>query len=144
MSQENVDLVLALTPASDVDLAQIFRGDDTWAASVEAMAPYFHPDFECVGTVFGIEKTYPGMDGFRAFELDWLAPWASFRADVEKTVDLGEHVLVLYRVFGRHPGGEQEVESAVAWVWTVRDGRIAGITGYSNHAEALEAVGLSE
>jgi len=100
--EQNVDLVLALTPAPDVDLAQIFRHDDTWLVSVEAMTPFFHRDFECVGTVFGVEKTYSGMDGFRGFELDWLAPWASFRAEVEEAIDVGERVLVLYRVFGRH------------------------------------------
>src|SRR5271154_5206688 len=111
MSQENVDLVLALTPAPDVDLAQLFRDDDVWAAAVEAMAPFFHRDFECVGTVFGIERTYSGIDGFRDFELDWLAPWASFRAEVEKTVDVAERVLVLYRVFGRHLNSEQEIGS---------------------------------
>jgi ketosteroid isomerase-like protein len=137
-----VELVLALTPAPGVDMAQIFRDDDIWATSVEAMAPLFHQDFECVGTVFGTEKTYPGIDGFRAFQLDWMAPWASFRAEAEKAIDLGEQVLALYRVFGRHRGSTQEVESSVAWVWTVRDGKIARIKGYSDPAEAVEAVGL--
>jgi ketosteroid isomerase-like protein len=63
---------------------------------------------------------------------------------VEKTVDVGERVLVLYRVFGRHLDSAQEVGSAVAWIWTVRDGKIARIKGYVNHAEALNAVGLAD
>jgi ketosteroid isomerase-like protein len=140
MSRANVELVLALTPARDVDVAPIFRDDDTWAASVEAMAAVVHPDFECVGTLFGTETAYAGMEGFRAFFLDWLAPWAMYRTEVEKTIDLGERVVVIYRVFGRRQGSTQEVESTASWVWTARDRKIARIKGYSEPVEALEAV----
>jgi ketosteroid isomerase-like protein len=140
MSRANVELVLALTPAPDVDVAPIFRDDDTWAASVEATAAVFHPDFECLGTLFGTETTYAGMEGFHAFFLDWPAPWAMYRTEVEKTVDLGERVVVIYRVFGRRQGSTQGVESTASWVWTVRDRKIARIKGYSEPVEALEAV----
>ena len=37
MSQANVDLVLKVQPDPDVDVAQAFRDDETWAAWVETM-----------------------------------------------------------------------------------------------------------
>jgi ketosteroid isomerase-like protein len=36
------------------------------------------------------------------------------------------------------------VEARGAEVWTFRDGKIMGMQGYGNRAEALEALGLSE
>jgi ketosteroid isomerase-like protein len=144
MSQENVELVLGLQPGPDDDLAQVFRDDDMWAAFVEAVAPFAHPDMESVPFRFDAEQSYTGMDGFRAFFLDWLAPWARYRVEVEKAIDCREQVVVLYRAFGRHRGSTQEVKSAVSWVWTVRDGKIARVEFYADTAEALQAVGLAE
>jgi ketosteroid isomerase-like protein len=80
------------------------------------------------------------MEGFRAFFPDWLAPWAMYRTEVEKTIGLGDRVVVIYRVFGRHQGSTQEVENTASWVWTVRDRKITRIKGYSEPVEALEAV----
>ena len=48
MSQENVELVLALYPASDVDFVQLFGDDSLWAEQAEAMAPFVHTDLERV------------------------------------------------------------------------------------------------
>ncbi len=48
MSQENVELVVRLLPRPGQDLVRLVRDDDVWAAFTEAVAPVFHPDFECV------------------------------------------------------------------------------------------------
>jgi ketosteroid isomerase-like protein len=138
-----VDLVLALTPGADVDLLPLFRDDDAWAASVGASAAFFDPDFRAVGTVVGTERPYVGPDGLREFMLDWLAPWDTYRSEVERTIDLGEQVVALYRVFGRREGSAYEIESKAAWIWMIRDGKVARITGYADSAEALKAVGLA-
>jgi hypothetical protein len=126
MSQESVELVRGLQPASDVDWAQLVRDDELWAMATEAVAPYVHPDCEFV--VRGLPDgatAYAGLDGFRALWLDWLLPWATYRVEVQEAIDLGERVLLLYHAFGRREGGTQEVKSKIAGVWTVRDGKIA-------------------
>jgi hypothetical protein len=89
MSQENLDMVLALTPSRDIEITRLFRDGTAWATVVEAMANAVHPDFECIGTVFGDGTAYRGIDGFRAFQLDWMAPWTSYRVEIEQTFDLG-------------------------------------------------------
>jgi ketosteroid isomerase-like protein len=144
MSQENVELVRGLLLGPDVDFAPLFRHDDTWEALIAGVAALIHPDFECASTVLGIERKYAGVEGFRAFWLDWLAPWESYRTETEGITDLGDQVLQFVIEFGRLPGATAEVRGDNASVWTFRDGKIIRFHGYADRAEALEAMGLAE
>jgi ketosteroid isomerase-like protein len=144
VSQENVELVLALLGDADVDLVPLVRDDATWAAASQAAASVLHPDFEIVGTVIGTERPYVGIDGFREFLLDWLAPWDEYRSEVVRTSDPGDHVVTIFRIFGRRDGSTSELEGRGAWIWTIRDGKLARIVGYADPDEALKAVGLQE
>jgi ketosteroid isomerase-like protein len=144
MSQENVELVLSLYEAPDVDYAQVVRDDSLWSGQAEALAPFIHPDCECVMYAFGGENRYAGLDGLRAFLLDWTAPWATYRFENEKAIDLGERVLMLNRDRGLREGSTQEVEGRIAAVFTIRDGKVVRIDAYPTRDEALEAVGLPE
>jgi ketosteroid isomerase-like protein len=141
MSHENVEVVRALA-AADVDLASLLRDDAAWAALVDR--GLLDHEFEAVGTVIGTERPYLGADGLREFLLDWLAPWESYRSELERTVDLGGRVVALYRAFGTREGSAHEIESRNAWIWTFRDGKVLRITGYADAADALKAVGLEE
>jgi ketosteroid isomerase-like protein len=139
-----VELVLGFYEAPDVDHVSRFRDESEWAVQAEAVAPFVHRDFECVMYAFGSEKRYAGLDGLRAFMLDWTAPWTVYRLKNEKAIDLGDRVLLLNRDRGLREGSTQEVEGRIAAVFTIRDGKIARLDAYTTHAEALEAVGLSE
>src|SRR3954453_6719016 len=108
MSQENVEIVLGLTLRPDVDIAPLFRDDDTWRALVAGVADLIHPDFKCASTLLGIETEYVGVEGFRAFWLDWLAPWESYRTEIEAITDLGDEVLQFATELGRRPGATAE------------------------------------
>jgi ketosteroid isomerase-like protein len=143
MSQENVDFLMALFVGIEVDFVQSFRNDDLWAATVQFFAPHLHPEFETV--VRGgpaSDQTFAGLDGFRAFWLEWLAPYATYRQKIEKAIDLGEPVLLLIRDFGRLEGSKEEVQGNHAAVWTVRDGKVTRAEFYADRTTALEAVGL--
>ena len=147
MSQENVDLVQRLHSEvlhSEMDIAQVLRNDDVWAARVEAVAAFYHPDVESVRLGLPDGRTYTGLDGLRNLWLEWLAPWTTYRIEAEDVIDLGDRVLVLAHVFGRLEGSQAEVENTVASVWTLRDGKIARAEFYIDRAEALKAVGLEE
>ena len=142
MSQENLDLVEQLMASADVDLVPVVRDDDLWAAATQAVASVIHPDVETVGTAVGGEGTYVGVDGFRDFMLDWLAPWGEYRSEVAQIIDRGDQVVAIYRMFGRREGSAHEVEGSAAWIWTIVDGKVARIVGYAEPHEALKAVGL--
>jgi hypothetical protein len=142
MSRENVELVGRLYPAGDVDVGRLFSHDPAWAAFAEAFGYLFHPGFESSASNGFAGATGVGFDGLRRLWLDWLAPWATYRTEVEEAIDCGDRVLVLVNNFGRLEASGQEVKHVNAAVWTVRDGRIASIEGYTDPAEALKAVGL--
>src|SRR6478609_10602914 len=112
MSQENVELVVRLMPDADADLALRVRDEDIWGAFSEAVAPFVHPDFECVVRGIADEvKTYTGLDGLRTSWLDWMAPWVSYRSEIDKAIDLGgDRVLLLFNDFGRLKDSLQEVK----------------------------------
>jgi hypothetical protein len=142
VSQENVNLVLGLQLAPDVDLCQLFRDDDIIAPLTQAVADFFHPDFECAFCRFDTEKTYAGLDGLRALWLDWLGPWATYRAEIDEAIDLGDRVLLLTHDYGCREGSTQEVQLNGSAIWTVRDGKVACAEFYPIRREALNAAGL--
>jgi ketosteroid isomerase-like protein len=138
-----VDLVRGLVPPADVDIAALFRDDDTWTAVVSVITPLLHADFQCSATLLGSSRSYgQGPDAFRAFWLDWTAPWATYRTEIEELTDLGDRVLNLGREFGRREGSTQDVQAFNAAIWSFRDGRVVGFDAYANRAEALKAAGV--
>jgi ketosteroid isomerase-like protein len=144
MSQENVDLVMALQRAPDDDFVRLIRDDELWAQLAQAVAPFVHADAETARPGLPGGKTYIGLDGFRESWLDWLAPYAEYRTEVEEAIDCGDQVLLLQSSSGRMAGSTKEVKLAPAVVYTVRDGKIARFEPYADRARALEAVGLRE
>ena len=145
MSQENVELVVKLLPRAGQNLVPLFRDDDGWAAFTEAVAPFFHRDFETLaGGLPDGETTYIGLDGFRAAWRDWTGRWATYRTEIDETVDLGDRVFVLFHDFARLEGTTEELNQTPANIWTVRDGKIARAEFYIDWSDALKALGLTE
>lgn len=138
-----MELVRRVQPGTDVDLVRVFRDDDAAAELIEALRPLFHPDFECARVLptYG-PQIYNGLDGLRAGWLDWLEPWATYRAEIADCIDAGDRVLVLVHDFGTRDAGGREVPLSGAAVWTVRDGKIARAAFYIDRSEAFDAVGL--
>jgi ketosteroid isomerase-like protein len=144
MSQENVELILRVQPAGDVDLVELHRDDEAWAAWIDKFALHAYPEFECVRPSVPGGKVYRGPDGLRALSLDWLTPWTTYRSVVEEAVDCGDQVLTVQRSYARLADTAQEIEFVPGNVWTVRDGKIARVEYYADRAEALKAAGLAE
>ncbi|HTU80192.1 MAG TPA: nuclear transport factor 2 family protein [Solirubrobacteraceae bacterium] len=142
MSQENVDLVIALQPAPEQDTTQLWRDDRVWEVARAALGQLFHDDFECTFPLPGSVKIYVGVEGMRAAWLDWLAPWASYRTEIEKAIDLGDRVLLLIHDYGRREGSAAEVRGNVAAMWTLRAGKIVRVDFYADRSEAFRDAGL--
>ena len=107
------------------------------------MAPFVHSDFEAVARTSLEAPSGAGLRGLRVIWLEWLAPWESYRVEVEDVIDAGDRAVVLIRDFGRQEGSRAEVSIRAGAVWTVRDGRIARVEFYSDRSEAIQAAGLS-
>lgn len=146
MSRQNVELVLGVIPPPEADLALLVRDDELWAQLAEAIGPFFHPSFKCVGRLVG-DPSYGerGLNAFRAFWLDWLASWDSYRmSEIEQAIDCGDRVVVIVRDVGRPKGAEHEVRGRNAGIWTLREGQAIKWEGYPHVADALRAAGISQ
>ena len=134
MSHDNMQLVRSICTAWD-------RGDYgsvTWA----------HPDIEFTvvdGPSPGTSTGLAGMaEGWRA----WLSGWEDFSQEAVEYREVDEErVLVSFRCsgHGKTSGLDlAEMHPLMAGVFHLRDGMLTRFVGYTDHAEALEAVGLRE
>jgi limonene-1,2-epoxide hydrolase len=142
VSQENADAVRALYPPSDVDLVALYRDDEIWASWAQSASAVWDEETQFAVTLLGDAKLFTGLDGLRAFWLEWMAPWETYRRQLVETVDCGERVLVRVEDFARRHGSPKEVRLAATGVYEFRDGRITRFKIHSSHAKALKAVGL--
>jgi ketosteroid isomerase-like protein len=146
MSHANVELVRSLLPGPDTDMVALFNDDSASGELMHAWAPLLDPDFVAVKHFPGAEpETAQGLHGLRAGWLDWLAPWASYRTEIEEMLDLGDRVVAVICDYGRREPHAPEIALKSAVVWTVGAGRIVRAEFYTGgRSEALAAVGLAE
>jgi hypothetical protein len=145
MSQENVEVVRALIPPPDADIASLFRDESLFEQAITALEPHIDPGVESVAVwQGGAARTYVGINGFRELWLDWLQPWATYHTRVDELIDAGDRVVVLIRDRARRHDTDIEVELLSGSVWEVRDGRIVRAEFFGNRDEALEAAGLRD
>jgi ketosteroid isomerase-like protein len=131
MSQENVENIRAGYEryAATGDFAPVVTGDFVWDVS----------NLHWPG-----QQVYEGADGARTFLREWADAWEDWELEVDAFRDAGDRVVVLVRQRGRSKTAGMPVEMSFAQVWTLRDGKAALMEMYSDPAEALEAVGLSQ
>ena len=141
MSQEDVELVRSLVAPAEVDWAAIVRSEELYQPLEEQVGELFEPEFECA-LVSVTEKRLRGFEGLRSIWLDWLEPWATYRAEEERIVDLGDgRVLWLGRDFGGRRDGLGEIQPLSSAIWRARNGKIAEVVFYANRDDALAAAG---
>jgi ketosteroid isomerase-like protein len=87
---------------------------------------------------------YDGYEGLGRFTSDVAEVWERFSVELVELVDADPHVVSVMRVTGRGQGSGIEVDGQLAWVWTLRDGRILHVEGDFDRESALQAAGLSE
>jgi hypothetical protein len=145
MSQENVEIVRALIPPPDTDIASLLRDEALFEQARTALEPLVDPAAESVAIwQGGGATTYVGIDGFRKLWLDWLEPWATYHVHVDEVIDAGDRIVVLIRDRARRHDTEAEVELISGSVWEVRDGKVVRAQFCRSREEALEAAGLRE
>jgi ketosteroid isomerase-like protein len=133
MSQENVEIVRRSFDA-------IARGD------VETLLGLYDPDAEFLpltGTLVD-SGGYHGHDGVRQYFAEAAEVWDRLRPHADQVRTIGNDVVVMGGCAVRGKGSAAEADSPMAWVITVRAGKITSNRAYRTTAEALEAAGLSE
>ena len=128
MSGENVRLVA--------------RFYERWNEGV-SMTDLFDPQFEWVQAADAVEPgTLKGKEALTgAAKVREIFP--EFRIEPERYVEVGDEVLVVYRIRARSTSGV-ETEFRGGTVWTVRDGKLARSRDFDEVHQAFDAVGLQE
>ena len=134
MSRENVELVRRSGEA--------WQRDDfeAWLSTIDPDVEWFTGVERALGRAGSVHRGHEGMHEF----------WNLWRTDVddhwvegEEIRDLGdERVLFLGRLRFRGPASGIMVESQLANVITLREGKIVRSEDYLSHEEALKAAGL--
>jgi ketosteroid isomerase-like protein len=132
MSQENVEIVRRA-------FAEFERGN-FWVPE------FFDPEMRVIWAepmAAGVRETEnlgELSQGIKA----WLESFEEVTMGAERIIDAGDRVVVIAAWRGRGKASGADVEWHYGAVCTLRDGKLTSLVSYSDPAEALEAVGLSE
>jgi len=145
MSEENVEIVERYFRLIDRMLADYwtnpvpimeYPGLDEAFRDVQADAQWKPPN---------LNEAIQGKEAWLDFVSDLLDAVEDWRINIEDVSGLGDdHVLVASRNAIRGRGSGIQIDQAIWTVVAVKKGKIATISDFSERAEALEAVGLSE
>ena len=93
----------------------------------------------------GLEGTHGREDRLR-FQQRWIAEWGDFRFEPDEVIDLGDgrRLMPKGRVKGVGPSSGAAFDDEWAAILTLSAGQIVREQVFFDHAEALEAAGLSE
>jgi ketosteroid isomerase-like protein len=134
----------ALTRAARLAL-EAYNRRDLDAVFIGAHPEFeYHPERNWVEAGL-VEPCYRGMEGYRKYVATVDEVWGgeNYLKPVE-LIDLGERFVVLADGRMRAQASGVPLTEAFALVSTVKDGRVIHLQEFYDHAEALEAVGLSE
>jgi uncharacterized protein len=132
MSHENVEAVRATYDAfnqRDFDaLFEFYDPEIVWEQDEGFLEPGTHHGHAGVRHVF--ESLFESFEEFHIY--------------VERLFDLGDQVLSLIRLVGSGRGSGLEVQNRGAHLWSLRDGKAVKLKMFSDPAQALDTVGLSD
>ena len=89
------------------------------------------------------EPCYRGRAGFGEFMSTW-SDVLGLRVEPVELIDLGDRVVLLADLPMRAQASGVRLAEKIATVSLMKDGKGTHIQAYTDHAEALEAVGLRE
>jgi ketosteroid isomerase-like protein len=129
MSQENLEVVLdQFAATNERDFA---RAMSHYAEDVELVV---HQD------AFLQRGTFQGRDAVGRWFGDWFATFEpGYHFDIEEARDLGDVILLVASHHGRGRASGAEVHGQTAYLYEVRDGKLAHVELHATREAALEA-----
>ncbi|HEY4429222.1 MAG TPA: nuclear transport factor 2 family protein [Solirubrobacteraceae bacterium] len=122
----------------------IQRSFVTWGETGEPAWDLLHDDVEAHDHDIMDAGEYRGLAGVHRWFEDWGSAWSEYSVEPEEFIDAGEHVVVILRMTAKGRGSGIEIERQDAFVFEMRDGKIARMDYFNNRADGLKAVGLEE
>jgi ketosteroid isomerase-like protein len=148
-------LVARLPPSSRLRQALLWRGMRLSAEAfnrrdLDALAPTRDPDFEFHPPPEAVESglfepCYRGAAGYLRYLSELTDVWGTeIRIESLELIDMGERLVLLYDAPVRARASGVPLTGKLASVVTLAEGRVIRQQDYTDHNEALEAVGLGE
>jgi ketosteroid isomerase-like protein len=91
-------------------------------------------------SIAGEQRIYRGLDEIGTTTREWIEAWDFYWMTADDFIEAGDEIVVPMRLHARTPGSDKVVESRIAAVWTLRNGKALRVRYYDDKAEALEAV----
>ncbi len=114
-------------------------------SGIEAVLEYCAED--CVSEDFPElpdSTTYHGPDGFLERYRHFAEAWGEFVIEAVEFIDAGDGVVVVVaEMTGSGPGSGTPMDAPAAFVYEVRDAKIARDRAFTSRSQALEAAGLA-
>jgi ketosteroid isomerase-like protein len=136
MSQENLELVRSAVEAIIAGERDAYV-DDFFAEDVEV-----RPDL----SRFPEPEPLRGREEFKRFlaEIDQGWTGGAILGEIEELFLVGDRVVVRAQWGGRGQASGIDIRSSLSAIYDVRDGQIVKVEFFFDHAQALEAAGLSQ
>jgi len=134
MSEENVEIVIG--QFESVNSRDFAAAMDAYAENVTLTL------HGALATVIG-GRAFAGKEAVGRWFGEWFRHFGpGYRFEIQETRDLGDRVFLhaTHHGQGRHSGAPVEGENA--YLYTVRNGKIAGVEIWDERDQALEAAGL--
>jgi ketosteroid isomerase-like protein len=134
VSQENVDLVVAMTSTYN-------------AGDIPGWLEFFTPDFEMIPDRSLFPDAWPvhGIDAWRTWVEDTRRTLTDEHWEQVEVRAVGANRVLTREVWSaRGAASGADVSTAVSLLCTIRDGRVARIEYYLDHQQALRAAALEE
>jgi ketosteroid isomerase-like protein len=144
-----------LPPTSRVRQAAAWRGSRLGMEAfnrrdIDAAMSLAHPGFEYLPPPEFVEAgffepCYRGSAGFRRYVSTWSEVLgAELRVEPVELIDMGDRIVMLAHLPMRAQASGVPLTGTIATVSTMTHGKAIRVQTYLDHAQALEAVGLSE
>jgi ketosteroid isomerase-like protein len=118
---------------------QLWTNDD-----IDALLELADEDivFRTSGAFPDMQAEYRGHAGVRRYWETIRSPFERLAIEVARVVEVGEHVLILFRFRARSRDG-LELDAAFGQVCRMHEGKVTELTAYPSGDEAAAALGLS-
>ena len=126
------------------NLEVVRRGYEALASGgFEAWLPLFDRDFEMTtpAALASEPGTYRGPEGVRRWFDEFYEAMDEVRLEPQEFHEVGEWVVVPFKIVARGRATGLEVEQSAVQVWELRDGKAVGLRLFGEIDEAFAAVG---
>jgi ketosteroid isomerase-like protein len=147
-------VIARLPPSSRVRQVAVWRASRLGMEAfnrrdVDAAVSYGHPDFEFEPprefVDLGFERTYRGPAGFRKYISTWSEVFGpDLRVEPTELIDAGDRIVLLADLRARGQASGIPFTGTIATVSFLNHGKATHVQAFFDHAEALQAAGISE